>query len=144
LLATPNGKVVDQWARGFIVYHENDPKTKDDLWYLPVDETGKASGKPMPFLHSEFSELHGQLSPDGRWMAYTSDVSGQREVYAQPFPSADNEIRISTNGGEQPRWRGDGKELFYQAGDGKINAVAVTLTGGSKPSLHVDGAPVPL
>ena len=57
-------------------------------------------------------------------MAYTSDVSGQREVYVQPFPSADNELRISTAGGEQPRWSGDGKELFYLAADGKLTAVA--------------------
>jgi eukaryotic-like serine/threonine-protein kinase len=143
VLSTINGKVVDQWATGFIVYHENDPKTKDDLWYLPVDAAGKPSGKPMPFLHSDFNELHGQLSSDGRWMAYTSDVAGQREVYVQPFPSADNEIRVSTNGGEQPRWRGDGKELFYQAADGKINAVAVTVIAGSKTSLQF-GPPVPL
>jgi serine/threonine protein kinase len=143
LLSTPNSKVVDQWSRGFIVYHEVDPKTKDDLWYLPVDETGKPSGKPVAFVHSEFDELHGQLSPDGLWMAYTSNVSGQREVYVQPFPSADNEMKISSAGGEQPRWRGDGKELFYQAADGKINAVTVTVIPGSKPSLQF-GAPVPL
>src|SRR6185436_7255156 len=118
-------KVVNQWSRDgrFIVYMEQDPKTKWDLWSLPVGEAGKPSGKPMPFLHSEFNEFQGQLSPDSRWMAYTSDVSGQPEVYVQPFPSADNELRISTAGGSQPRWRGDGKELFYLAADGKQIAV---------------------
>ena len=108
-----------------------------------MGEDGKPSGKPMPFAHSEFNEVQGQLSPDSRWMAYTSDVSGQREVYVQPFPSADNELRISTAGGVQPRWRGDGKELFYVAPDGKLTAVAVTVTAGPKPSVKA-GAPVAL
>ena len=66
-----------------------------------------------------------------------------REVYVKPFPSADSEIRVSTSGGEQPRWRGDGKELFYQAADGKINAVTVNITSGSKPSIQF-GTPVSL
>ncbi len=145
LLSTPNNTVVDQWSRDgrFIVYSEIDPKTKWDLWYLPIGEDGKASGKPMVFLHSEFNETHGQLSPDSRWMAYTSDVSGQSEVYVQPFPSADNEIRISTAGGEQPRWRADGKELFYLGTDGKMTSVAITTLAGSKPVLKA-GAPVPM
>jgi len=97
----------------------------------------------MPLLRSEFNEFYGQLSPDSRWMAYTSDVSGQREVYVQPFPSADNELRISTAGGEQPRWRGDGKELYYLAADGKMTAVGTTVVAGPKPSLKA-GAPVAL
>jgi Tol biopolymer transport system component len=114
LVSTPNSKVVNQWSRDgrFIVYVEADPKTKADLWYLPVGEDGKPSGKPVQFLHSELSEMQGQLSPDSRWMAYTSDVAGTREVYVQPFPAADNEFRISTAGGEQPRWKRDGKDLF--------------------------------
>jgi eukaryotic-like serine/threonine-protein kinase len=145
LLSTPDGKMVNQWSRDgrFIVYAEQDPKTKQDVSYLPMGEDGKPSGKPMPFAHSEFNEIDGQLSPDSHWMAYTSDVSGQREVYVQPFPSADNELRISTAGGEQPRWRGDGKELFYVTPDGKLTAVAVTVTPGPKPSLKA-GAPVAL
>jgi Tol biopolymer transport system component len=145
LLATPYNKAVDQWSRDgrFIVYMETDPKTKADLWVLPIGEEGKPSGKPVPFLHSGFNELQGQLSPDSKWMAYTSDVSGQREVYVQPFPAADNELPISTAGGEQPRWRADGKELFYLAADGKINAVSVTVIAGTKPSLK-PGTPVPL
>ena len=145
LLSTRNPKMADQWSLDgrFIVYTEQDPKTRLDLWYLPVGEDGKPSGKPMPFLHSGFNELYGQLSPDSRWMAYTSDVSGQREVYVQPFPAADNEMRISTAGGEQPRWSHNGKELFYLAADGKLTAVAVTASAGPKPSLKA-GNPVAL
>jgi Tol biopolymer transport system component len=64
-------------------------------------------------------------------------------VYVQPFPSADNELRISTQGGEQPRWSRDGKELFYLAADGKMTVVAVTVSAGPKPLLKA-GAPVAL
>jgi eukaryotic-like serine/threonine-protein kinase len=64
-------------------------------------------------------------------------------VYVQPFPSADDEQKISTAGGEQPRWSADGKELFYVAADGKLTAVAMTVTPGPKPSLR-PGAPVAL
>ena len=145
LLSTPGGKLVNQWSRDgrFIVYAEQDPKTKFDIWYLPMGEDGKPSGKQMPFVHSEFNEIAGQLSPDSHWMAYTSDVSGQREVYVQPFPSADNELRISTAGGEQPRWGRDGKELFYLAADGKMMSVPMTVSAGPKPSLKA-GTPAAL
>jgi len=83
LLSTPYNKVPDQWSRDdrFIVYSEADPKTKWDLWVLPLGQR-----RPVPFLQSGFNELYGQLSPDSGWMAYTSDESGQREVYVRPFP----------------------------------------------------------
>jgi hypothetical protein len=76
-------------------------------------------------------------------MAYTSDKTGTREVYLQPFPSADNEMRISTKGGEQPRWGRDGKELYYLAADGKITAVPIVVSAGPKPSLKA-GTPAAL
>jgi serine/threonine protein kinase len=137
LLPSAGSKVVNQWSRDgkFIVYQEPDPKTKMDLWVLPMGEDGKPSGKPMRFLHSEFNESQGQLSTDSRWMAYTLDKSGQREVYVQPFPSADNELKVSTAGGEQPRWSRDGKELFYMGLDGKLNTVRITVSPGPKPAL---------
>src|SRR5438552_14112577 len=109
--------------------------------------TGGMERKPVPFLRSEFNELHGQLSPDSQWMAYTSDESGQREVYVRPFPAADAQWRISIAGGEQPRWRGDGQELFFLGPAGKMMAVAIK-TGvpsepGTKPSFE-PGVPQPL
>jgi hypothetical protein len=76
-------------------------------------------------------------------MAYTSDESGQKDVYVRPFPAADGVWRISTEGGEQPRWRGDGKELFFVAADGKMNAVSVRAVMEPKHSIEL-GAPVPL
>src|SRR5215470_16170423 len=102
-----------------------------------------AERKPVPFLRSQFNELFGQLSADGHWMAYTSDESGQREVYVRQFPSAEGEKRISITGGEQPRWRGDGRELFFVGGDRKMMAVAIKAMAGPKPTVEVE-APRPL
>jgi hypothetical protein len=111
-----------------------EPKTRDDLWALPL--TGDR--KPIPLLQSEFNEYMGQLSPDGRWLAYASDESGRPEVYVQPFtagaaPGSGKPVAgkwpVSTGGGSQPRWRGDGKELFYLA-DRKLMAVEIKISGG--------------
>jgi Tol biopolymer transport system component len=143
LLSTPNPKVPTQWSRDgrFIVYYEVDPKTSRDIWILPVDESSAAARKPIQLVHTRFEETQGQLSPDSRWIAYTSDESGQREVYVRPFPSAEAVSKVSTAGGEQPRWRGDGQELFYVAADGKMNAVSVKASAGPTPTF---GTPVPL
>ena len=143
LLATSNNKIPSQWSRDgrFLVYSSPDPKTKSDIWVLPLE--GGADRKSIVFVHSEFNEDFGQLSPDSRWMAYTSDESGQREVYVRPFPTGDGQTKISIAGGEQPRWCCDGKELFFVAGDGKLMAVSVTVAAGPKPSLE-PGTPHPL
>jgi Tol biopolymer transport system component len=139
----------EQWSRDgrFIVYRGTDPQTKQDIWVLPVDDHAQPEGKPMAFLHSDFNELQGQLSPDSRWMAYTSDESGQREVYVRPFSAAQGLWRISTAGGDQPRWRGDTRELFFAGADGKMMAVAVNAApssnGSAKRSIE-SGPPVPL
>lgn len=122
-----------QWSRDgrFIVFFELDPKNKRDLWVLPT-RAGAVDGKPVPFLQSEFDELLGQISPDGHWMAFTTDQSGRREVFVRPFPRGEGAWIISINGGQAPRWRGDGKELFFVAADGKLMAVPVkTATPGS-------------
>src|SRR4029077_6629677 len=102
-----------------------------DVWVAPL--TG--SRQPYPLLNSDFDEYRAQLSPDGRWRAYVSDESGSYEVYVQPF-SADGKLggakaRISTGGGNQLRWRRDGGELFYVAGDGQMMAVVVKTSGAA-------------
>jgi eukaryotic-like serine/threonine-protein kinase len=144
LLANSNVKAPSQWSRDdrFIVYHQNDPKDKWDIWVLPV-EGSAADRKPVPFLRTEFNELFGQLSPDSHWMAYTSDKSGRNQVYVRPFPPGEGEWPISSAGGEQSRWRADGKELFFEAADGKLMAVPVKSGSGIKPSFEA-GAPVAL
>jgi Tol biopolymer transport system component/predicted Ser/Thr protein kinase len=143
-------KFPTQWSRDgrFIVYSSDDPKaTKLDIWVLPMD-SGAAKGKPVPFLRSTFDELHGQLSPDSHWMAYTCDESGQPDgqpdVYVRPFPPAEGKWKVSIAGGEQPRWRGDGKEIFFVAADGKMMvAPVVKATFGPKPAFEA-AAPQPL
>ncbi|HEV2199809.1 MAG TPA: protein kinase [Bryobacteraceae bacterium] len=143
LLAGTANQNLSQWSQDgrFIVYHEGDPKTNFDIWVLPMDSG--AERKPVPFLRSEFNELFGQLSPDTHWMAYTSDETGQREVYVRPFPVGEGQWKISLAGGQEPRWRGDGKELFFAGSDGKMMAVAVKAVVGDKPSFEA-GAPQPL
>src|SRR5262249_20101948 len=143
LVTNGNNRMPSQWSRDgrFVVYGEIDPKTKRDIWVLPMQ--GGTERKPPPFLHSEFNEIFGQLSPDGQWMAYTSDESGQREVYVRPFPAGDDQKRISIAGGEQPRWRGDGKELFFVGAEGKLMSVAVSAITDPKLSFRA-GAPEPL
>jgi Tol biopolymer transport system component len=96
----------------------------DDLWTQPL--TG--DGKPSPWLNTPFAENIGQFSPDGRWVAYQSNESGSFEIYVQPFPAASAKWQISTQGGTMPRWRADGKELFFIAPDAKLMAAAVTAS----------------
>jgi eukaryotic-like serine/threonine-protein kinase len=84
--------------------------------------------KPQPILRTPFSEQHGRLSPDSKWIAYISDESGRPEVYVQSFPPSGGKWQLSTNGGFTPRWRGDGRELYYLTLDRKIMAVDVRPT----------------
>ncbi len=101
------------------------PRTKIDLWVMPL----AGDGAPFPYLQTAFVEAHPQFSPDGRWIAYTSDESGRAEVYVQSFPISGGKWQISTAGGDQAQWRADGKELFYMAAD--RNLMTVAIGGGS-------------
>jgi len=107
----------------FIIYHQTDPKTKWDVWVLPAPGSGEA--EPFRVLGTEANETAGTLSPDGRWLAYASDVSGRYEVYVQSFPGGGGKRQVSTGGGNSPRWLRDGRELFYYAGDGKLMVAPV-------------------
>lgn len=86
-----------------------------------------------PLLHTPFGELHGQISPDGKWLAYESNETGRTEVYVQPFPQGTSKWQVSTNGGTFSRWRRDGRELFYmsQNSRGKMMAVDVKSSGSA-------------
>ena len=100
-----------------LVYWVHDPKTAGDLWILPMDEPA-ADRKPVPFLASSRNETHAQISPDGKWIAYTSELTGRKEVFVQPFPAGTGRWQMSPDngvGGDWPRWRGDSKELYYHA-----------------------------
>jgi eukaryotic-like serine/threonine-protein kinase len=129
------------WSRDgkFLIFGSLGAKTNVDLWALPMTGAGAdkpGDRKPILLLQTPYAESQGQLSPDSRWLAYTSNESGNSQVYVQPFiPGWDKPItgkwQISTAGGTQPRWRGDGKELFYVAPDRKLMAVEVKAAAQS-------------
>ena len=104
-----------------LLFEDVGDKTLGDIWVLPLDGSAKA----RPVLQSEFAEFHGRLSPDAHWIAYASIESGRPEIYVQSFPPAGGKWQVSTGGGAQPRWRHDGKELYFMSPDRKIMAVDV-------------------
>ncbi len=98
------------------------PGPSSDVWVLPLSGTRK----PYPFIDATpFQEGWGQFSPDGRWVAYSSDESGRTEIYVAPFPGPGAKWQISETGGNYPRWRRDGKELFYWSPDDQLMAATV-------------------
>jgi eukaryotic-like serine/threonine-protein kinase len=120
----------------FLLFARMEPKTGIDLWVLPLD----CERKPVPCVCTRFESDNGQFSPDGRWVAYQSNESGRVEVYVQPFPGPGGKWMISTGGGIAPRWRRDGKELFYIAPDGGLMSVPFRNAGQTLKA----GAPVAL
>jgi len=101
-------------------------RTTWDLYTYSFEE--KAT---RPFAQTGYAEMGGVFSPDGRWLAYSSDESGRSEVYVQPFPGPGSKARVSNGGGAQPRWRGDGREVFYREQTGKVVAVPVAVRDGA-------------
>ena len=123
ILHTANWDRPNDWSHDgrYLLYEETDPKTRLDLWVLPM----QGDRKPFPFLKSDANEAQAKFSPDGRWIAYCSDESGRPEVYVQPFlTQVKGKWQVSTNGGLLPKWRRDGKELFYIS-DGKVMSTEI-------------------
>jgi Tol biopolymer transport system component len=120
---SPDGK--------FLLYHTNgDPKTGADLWILPDPLGPPGTAKPYPLLQSQSNERNAQFSPDGHWIAYSSNETGRDEIYVVPFPGPGGKRQISPAGGTLPRWRADGKEIFYIALDQKLMAAEFTVKDG--------------
>lgn len=117
----------------FIAYVTIHPKTGADIWLFPT--TGNRT--PAPFLQTEFGERHARISPDGRWMAYSSDESGSNGVYVTRFPQAGGKWSVSPNGGAFPIWRRDGRELFYRAPGGQLMAVPIAEGAEFQPGVAV-------
>jgi len=111
--------------------------SSNDLFVLPMANdrpaTGSEGRKPIPFLQTPFNEGNGQFSPDGRWVAYRSNDSGAGpfEIYVVPFPGPGGKWLVSTAGGDFPRWRRDGTEIFYLATDSTLMAASVNGKGSS-------------
>jgi Tol biopolymer transport system component len=131
LLQSNESKYPQDWARDgrFLLYAVISKNSGSDLWVLPASGGAPGEGKPAPFLATPFSENHGQFSPDGRWVAYTSNESGGSDVYVRSFPASSDgggKWQVSNAGGRQPRWRRDSKELFYFSLDDKLMSVEVS------------------
>jgi Tol biopolymer transport system component len=140
LLETAEDKVPADWSPDdtTLLYQVRDQKTGMDVWALPLG--GK--GEPYALLHSAANEAAAQFSPNGRWLAYQSDESGTAEIYVRGFPLGDRRWQVSLQGGNRPRWRRDGKELFYLSSDARLMAVPIAVNGDGQ-TLE-PGAPLSL
>ena len=123
-----NVQLPSDWSRDgrYVLYTEIGPAGYD----LPVVSMA-GEHKSEKLVQGPFNETQGQFSPDGRWISYSSDESGRYEIYVTSFKGAPGKFQISTGGGAQSRWRGDGKELYYIAPGGRMMAVPVKSTGES-------------
>jgi Tol biopolymer transport system component len=127
-------KYPSDWSHDgkYLLYERSTVAT--GLWVAEIPEL-----KTRALVNGPFTTKNGQFSPDGKWVAYTSNESGKWEIYVTSFPEAHGKWQVSSAGGTQPRWRGDSKELFYLASDGKM--MAVPITAGTNFDA---GAPVAL
>ena len=136
LLPTGPDRVPTDWSSDgrYLLFQENHPKTRTDLWVLQMPER-----KASPYLQTEFVERDARFSPDGHWVAFVSNESGKDEVYVRPFPDGIRRWPISIDGGVGPEWRSDGKELFYASPSGNFMSVTIETTPQFNP-----GPPRPL
>ncbi len=131
-----------------LALHENNPTTQRDILLLRLGDSSAAPGqvrKTQPFLRTRFDEGAPRFSPDGHWLAYISDESGRYEIYVQSFPGPAGTRQISTEGGTEPVWNRNGRELFYRSGD-KMMAVDIATQPGfaaGTPRMLFEGQYVP-
>jgi Tol biopolymer transport system component len=127
VFASETTKNLTDWtADGRLLMFDEATDTASDLSYVPVSGDRKA----VSYLKTKDNEQNGHLSADGRWIAYQSDESGRYEIYVRPFPDAQGgKWQISSDGGQDPRWRRDGLELYYFSGDNHLIAAAVRHDG---------------
>jgi Tol biopolymer transport system component len=122
--------IADSWSADgrFLLFTQDTNQL--DILAIP-DPLRKERGSPIKVAATEFNEMHAQVAPDSHWVAYDSDEMGRPEIYVRSFPPGDGKDGkwvVSTNGGAQPRWRADGKELYYVAPGNTIMAVDVTTS----------------
>jgi eukaryotic-like serine/threonine-protein kinase len=105
--------------------------TNSDIWAVSAD----GRQPPRPILRTPFTEMAGRISPDGRWLAYASNESGRLEIYVVPYPGPGGRWQISTSGGNYPRWRADGNEIFFEALEGGMMSVDVHVGTTFEPGM---------
>jgi dipeptidyl aminopeptidase/acylaminoacyl peptidase len=125
---SPDGRTLVYWASG--------AQTQGDIWRVAVptgESSGAAEPEPVPVLTTPWDERNPQVSPDGRWLAYSSNETGRSEIYIRPFPDGPGRIQVSVNGGVYPRWRGDGRELYFLnlVSGGSMMMSELTVSGAS-------------
>jgi serine/threonine-protein kinase len=138
LTTSQNSNVPMSWTPDgqLLAFMESNPTTGADIWVLRISDR-----KPQPFLQTPFNESVPRFSPDGHWLAYISNESGRYEVYVQPYPGPGGKWQISTEGGTEPTWNHNGRELFYRNGD-KMMAVDIATRSGfaaGKPRMLFEG-----
>jgi Tol biopolymer transport system component len=133
--ATMDDVIPNSWTRdGQQVLFTRQTAAGEYLEIVPI-----GGGQATRILNGNGSQRNGQISPDGKWLAYASDESGAWEIYVTSFPGTAGKWQVSRGGGSEPRWRGDGKEIFYVSPGGILTAVPVDAAG-----TFVTGTPVPL
>jgi hypothetical protein len=110
----------------------SDPKTDGDVWIARVDQSSTPPD-PVPLLQTPADERNPQVSPDGRWLAYSSNETGRSEIYVRPFPEGPGRIQVSVDGGVYPRWRQDSRELYFLnlVSMGAMMAAELRVSGAS-------------
>lgn len=126
LLSTAESKQATDWSRDgrYLLFRTiTPPNAQIDIWALPLE----GDQRPFALVRTPFDDRDAQFSPDGSWIAYHSNESGQHEVYVQPFQRSGERMRISTDGGVHARWGSDGRELFYLTPSGELVVVPITI-----------------
>ncbi len=127
----PRSVFSDDWSPDGkdLLYEQGNAENHTELWLLPMTVAGRGDRKPRPYLRTQSNLLNAQFSPDGKWVSYTSDESGQQQVYVERFPAGGQRQQVSSGGGNFSRWRRDGKELLYIAPDRNLMAASVRTVG---------------
>jgi Tol biopolymer transport system component len=130
LARLPGMQWAEQWSADgrFFLYAQTDSADSTSLWALQLD-----GGQPIPLVQSPGANEEPQLSPDSRWLAFSSDATGRHEILMQPFGRPGERLRITNDGGSQPKWRADGRELFYLSADGTLMTVSMTTGEPAAP-----------
>ena len=125
-------------AGRFVLYQSISPSRATHLWAVTV----AGDREPIAIAQTSFQETNGRFSPDSGWISFQSNETGRAEIYVQRFPGAGGKGQVSTNGGTDPKWRRDGREIFFLAPDNRLMSVSISLPqDGSQIQL---GNPAPL